>query len=147
MHATVSAEMEPQPKSDNSDIPEDKSTPNTPTPKVDISLVNTVAFLRVCELPGMQQFTLNLKDISAQASSTSDSTLLDLSSVPEEYHDFADVFDKAKTDMLASHWPYDLKINLEEDSTPPLGQMYSLSPTELVALQEFIDEHLATGFI
>ena len=146
MHATISEEMEPQPESDNSDILEDKSIPNTPTPKVDISLVNAVAFLQVCELPGTQQFTLNLKDISARASSTSDSTLPDLSSIPKQYHDFADVFDKAKADMLALHQPYDLKINLE-DSTPPLGQMYSLSPTELVALREFIDKHLATGFI
>ena len=56
----------------------------------------------------------------------SDTTLPDLSSILEEYHDFADVFDKAKADMLALHWPYDLKINLEEDSTLPLGQMYSL---------------------
>ena len=147
MRATVSEEMEQHPKSDNSDIPEDNPTPNTPTPKVDISLVNAVSFLRACELPGTQQFTLNLKDISARASSTSDSTPPDLSSVLEEYHDFADVFDKAKADMLASHRPYDLKINLEEGSTPPLGQMYSLSQTELVALREFIDEHLATGFI
>ena len=84
-----------------------------------------MSFLRVCELPGTQQFTL--KDISARASSTSDSTPPDLSAVPEEYRDFADVFDKAKADMLASHGPYDLKINLEEGSTPPLGQMYSLS--------------------
>ena len=146
MHATVSKEMEQQPESDNSDIPEDNPTLNTPTLKVDISLVNAVSFLQVCELPGTQQFTLNLKDISARASSMSDSTPLDLSSVLEEYHDFADVFDKAKADMLASHRPYDLKINLEEGSTPPLRQMYSLSQTELVAL-EFIDEHLATGFI
>ena len=77
----------------------------------------------------------------------SDTTPPDLSSIPEEYHDFADVFDKAKADKLASHRPYDLKINLDEDSTPPLGQMYSLSPTELVALREFLDEHLANGFI
>ena len=90
---------------------------------------------------------LNLKDISARASSTSDTTPPDLSSILEEYHDFADVFNKAKADTLAPHRPYDLKINLEEDSTPPLGQMYSLSPTELVALREFIDEHLTTGFI
>jgi hypothetical protein len=90
---------------------------------------------------------LNLKDISARASSTSDPTPPDLSSIPEEYHDFADVFDKAKADTLAPHQPYDLKINLDEDSTPPLGQMYSLSQTELVALREFIDKHLATGFI
>ena len=49
--------------------------------------------------------------------------------------------------MLASHRPYDLKINLEEGSTLPLRQMYSLSKTELVALREFIDKHLTTGFI
>ena len=104
------------------------------TPKVDISLVNVVAYLRACELPGMQQFMLNLKDISARASSTSQSAPPDLSSIPEEYHNFADVFDKAKANMLAPHWPYDLKINLEEDATPPLRQMYSLSQTELVAL-------------
>ena len=149
--ATVSEEMEPQPFSNNSnsDIPEDEPTLEIPTatPKVDISLVNAVAYLQACELPGTQQFTLNLKDISARASSTSDSTPLDLSSIPEEYHDFTDVFDKVKADMLAPHQPYNLKINLNEDSTPPLRQMYSLSPTKLVALQEFIDEHLATGFI
>jgi len=151
MRATVSDEMEPQPFSDNSDsdMPEDTPPPTAPkaTPKVDISLVNAVAYLRACELPGTQQFTLNLKDISARASSTSDSPPNDLSSVPEEYHDFADVFDKAKADTLAPHRPYDLKINLDEDSTPPLGHMYSLSQTELIALREFIDEHLATGFI
>jgi len=91
---------------------------------------------------------LNLKDISARASSTSNSPLVDLSSVPEEYHDFADVFNKAKADTLAPPQPYDLKINLEEGSTPPpLGPMYSLSQTKLTALREFIDEHLATGFI
>ena len=83
-----------------------------------------MSFLQVCELLGTQQFTPNLKDISAQASSASDSA--PLSAVPEEYHDFADVFDKAKADMLASHRPYDLKINLEEGSTPPLGQMYAV---------------------
>jgi hypothetical protein len=151
MRATVSDEMEPQPFSDNSDsdIPEDIPTPTTPkaTPKVDISLVNAVAYLRTCELPGTQQFTLNLKDISARASSTSDPSPVDLSSIPEEYHEFADVFDKAKADILAQHRPYDLKIHLDEGATPPLGPMYSLSQTELVALREFIDEHLATGFI
>ena len=85
-------------------------------------------------MPGTQQFTLNLKDVSVRASSTSDLTPLDLSSIPEEYHDFADVFDKAKADTLALHRPYNLKINLDEDATPPLGQMYSLLQTELVTL-------------
>jgi hypothetical protein len=77
----------------------------------------------------------------------SDSSPIDHSTVPEEYHDFADVFNKAKADTLPPHRPYDLKINLEEGSTPPLRHMYSLSQTGLTALREFIDEHIATGFI
>ena len=58
----------------------------------------------------------------------------DLSNIPEEYHDFADVFSKAKAQTLAPHRPYDLKIDLEEGSQPPPGHIYSLSPTELQAL-------------
>ena len=49
----------------------------TATQKIDISLVNNVAYLWICELPGTQQFTFNLKDISACVSSTSNSTPVD----------------------------------------------------------------------
>ena len=72
---------------------------------------------------------------------------MDLSSVPLEYHDYADVFSKSKADTLPPHRPYDLKINLEEGTSPPLGPIYSLSPAELAALREFIDGHLKSGFI
>jgi hypothetical protein len=46
---------------------------------------------------------LNLKDITTRSTSTSDSPLVDLSSILEEYHNFADVFDKAKADTLTLH--------------------------------------------
>ena len=42
---------------------------------------------------------------------------------------------------------YHLKINLEEGYTPPLGQVYSLSQSEMKALREFLNENLAVGFI
>ena len=134
----------------NSDNQENEPTPDpTPnvTPKVDIFLVNTVAYVWACKLPGTQEFTLNLKDITAQSTSISNSPLVDLSSVPEEYHNFVDVFNKAKADTLAPHQCYGLKINLEEGSTPPLRLMYFLSQTKLTTLWEFIDEHLAAGFV
>jgi hypothetical protein len=67
--------------------------------------------------------------------------------VPEDYHDYADIFNKARADSLALHQPYDLKINLEEGTSPPLGPIYSLSAPKLTALREFIDDHLAIGFI
>src|SRR6202041_632990 len=111
--------------------------------KIDISLINSAAYLRACSLLGSQQFSLNLADIEVSGHSASTSKLLDLvdlSNVLEEYHEFADVVDKAKAQTLAPHRPYDLKINLEEGNTPPLRQVYSLSQTELKALQEFLDD-------
>jgi len=70
-----------------------------------------------------------------------------MDNVPEEYHNFADVFSKSKAGKLAEHRPYDLKINLDEGTAPPFGPIYSLSQEELAALHKFIDENLATGFI
>jgi len=40
-----------------------------------------------------------------------------------------------------------LKIEIEDGAKPPLGPIYPLSESELVALREFINEHLAMGFI
>ena len=49
--------------------------------------------------------------------------------------------------MLAPHHEHDLKINLEDSASSPLGATYSLSSSELGSLHEFLDEHLAMGFI
>ena len=114
-----------------------------------ISLINAAAYVHACKLEGSLQFQLQLcpKDsVKAQSSTTSSPPDL-LSSVPEDYHDYADVFSKANTSTLPPHRDYDLKIELEEGTTPPLGTIYSLSPVELTALQMFIDENLTTRFI
>ena len=71
----------------------------------------------------------------------------DLSGVPPDYHDFADVFSKSKANTLAPHCEHNLKINLEDGTSPPLGATYSLSSSKLGSLREFLDEHLAIGFI
>ena len=67
--------------------------------------------------------------------------------VPKCYYDFADVFSKSKAKTLAPHQDYNLKIKIEDGAKPPLGPIYPLLESELVALQEFIDEHLAMSFI
>ena len=71
----------------------------------------------------------------------------DLSNVPSKYHEFANVFSKTKAEVLPSHCPYNLKINLEEGAQPLVGPIYSLSAFEQEALKEFIEENLNTGFI
>jgi hypothetical protein len=64
-----------------------------------------------------------------------------------KYHDFVDVFSKQKANKLAPHRPYDLKIDIDKGTHPPLGPIYPLSQPELSAIHEFLDEHLYIGFI
>jgi len=74
-------------------------------------------------------------------------TPVDMSTVPEGYHDLADIFSKSKAGKLADHQPYNLKITLDEGTSPPYCPIYSLSQEELAALHKFIDKNLVTGLI
>ena len=129
-----------------------ESLPPQPPPsnssRTNISLVNAPAFIRACKLEGSQTFQLScaFPEILGRSVKTEDKPV-DLSYIPAEYHDYADVFSKRKANILAPHRSYDLKINLEEGTSPPWGPIYSLSATELQALREFLDEHLNNGFI
>jgi len=113
-----------------------------------ISLINAAAFVRACKLEGSTKYQLQLRPSdTAKARSSSASTPPDLDIVPPEYRDYADVFSKAKASELPPHRDYNLKIDLEEGTSPPLGTLYSLSPVELSTLRTFIDENINTGFI
>ena len=67
--------------------------------------------------------------------------------LPPEYHDFADVFDKRNADKLPPHRPYDHEIRLEPGTKPPFGPIYSLSERELDELSTYIKDNIAKGFI
>ena len=128
--------------------PSDNTLDRPPLTAPHISLINAATYVHACKLEGSLQFQLQLhpKD-SVKARSSTMSSPPDLSSVPEDYHDYTDVFSKVNTSTLPPHRDYDLKIKLEEGTTLHLGTIYSLSPVELTALQTFIDENLTTGFI
>jgi len=103
-------------------------------------------YSRTCKLEGSQCFQLKISLPKVVGHSTTVPEIpVDLSQLPEEYHNFADVFSKTKASKLAEHRPYDLKITLDEGTTPPFGPIYSLSQEELAALCKFIDKNLATG--
>jgi hypothetical protein len=143
-----------------SSVQENLST-STPTPPVEplttpsgppsILLVNAAAFNLAAKMQGAQVFSLMLQQPEVQAKGATPApnseTPVDLSNIPEDYHDFADVFSEVKANTLPPHRPYDLKINLEDGTSPPPGPIYSLSQSELKALREFIDENLSIGFI
>jgi hypothetical protein len=107
-------------------IPETPSVPITPPY---ISLISTPAYLCAAHLPGFVVFQPSLRDLTyGKAVQYNTTSPVDLSSIPEEYHKFANVFSKKKADTLPPHWSYDLKIKIEEGASPPPAHMYSLSP-------------------
>jgi len=92
-------------------------------------------------------FELCLCSLDIQANSAKLAETPDLSNVPSEDYEFANVFSQTKAEILPPHCPYNLKINLEEGAQPLVGPIYSLSASEQEALKEFIEENLNTGFI
>ena len=92
-----------------------------------VALIGAAAFALASKQSGSQCFKIHLSFPSIFGNSASiPEAPPDLSHVPEEYHDFADVFNKAKADTLAPHRPYDLKIEIEEGASPPIGPMFPI---------------------
>lgn len=97
-----------------------------------ISFINAATYQRACKLEGSQVFQLSLTDtgLLGKSAKVNSETPIDLSSIPKDYHEFADVFSKGKADTLPPHWSsVDLKIDIENGAPPPPSRMYSLSGT------------------
>src|SRR5258705_7431877 len=129
--------------------------PPSPTPEaMDIHLVSERTMKKLSQETGSATFLLSPIDtlrptphwLEARATAT-DPPEDPLSVIPMEYLEFRDVFSGNKANALAPHWPYDLKINLEEGTKPFHRPIYLLSPLELTVLREFLEENVRNGFI
>ncbi|KAI2655159.1 Retrotransposon-derived protein PEG10 [Labeo rohita] len=67
--------------------------------------------------------------------------------VPAEYMAFQDVFSKQAATQLPPHRPWDCAIDLLPGAQLPKGRVYPLSIPERQAMEEYISEALAQGFI
>ena len=112
-----------------------------------ISLVSAAAYASIIRDKDAVQYTIRAspgEEMLARASTLSSP---DLSGIPAEYHDFADVFSEEDAYSLPPHREFDLKIETIEGEVPPIGHIYSLSQAELSALRDFIDKNLKANFI
>ena len=112
-----------------------------------IIIIGVAAFLHASKLLGSSNFKLCLCSLDIQANFAKLAEAPDLSNVFSEYHEFANVFSKTKAKVLASHYSYNLKINLEEGAQPLVSPIYSLSAFKQEAFKEFIEKNLNTDFI
>ncbi|KAI2665820.1 Transposon Tf2-6 polyprotein [Labeo rohita] len=67
--------------------------------------------------------------------------------IPTEYQDLIKAFSQTKATQLPPHRPGDCAIDLIPGSTPPRGRVYPLSQPESEAMNTYIQEELAKGFI
>ena len=67
--------------------------------------------------------------------------------VPEEYHDYLDVFSKKLADQLPPRRYIDHEIPLEFGKRPYFGPLYNLSQKELEVQKKYIEEQVIKGFM
>src|SRR6266436_2360627 len=111
--------------------------------KIDICMVSALTMTKLCKDPGTPTFMISTANLIPSQATAADT----LDSIPAEYCDFCNIFSEEKAGTLTPHRPYDLQINIEEGAKPIHGPIYSLSPPELMALWEFLEEHTRSGFI
>jgi hypothetical protein len=79
--------------------------------------------------------------------SSAEPDFADLSGIPSEYYNFADVFSESEAYNFLPHCEFDFKIETVDGAEPPVSPIYSLSATKLSALQEFFNKNLKADFI
>ncbi len=96
-------------------------------------IYNTQCKLNVINIFLINETTQNLEDIKVKLSL--------------KYQDFLDVFDRAQTDKLSSHYLYDHKIELTSDVTSSHYQAYWMSLYKLQKVKKYLNENLFKEFI
>jgi len=67
--------------------------------------------------------------------------------VPEEYHEYLDIFSEEKAHRFPEARPWDHKIEMKEGFEPKSFKNYNLTQTEQLELDKFLKENLEKGYI
>ncbi len=71
----------------------------------------------------------------------------DIQGLPDAYHSLREAFSKTRASQLPPHRPSDCAIELMPGTSPPKGRIFPLSQPESKAMEHYIQEELAKGFI
>ena len=67
--------------------------------------------------------------------------------IPEEFHEFLDIFSEEKAAQFPKPRPWDHKIEMKEGFEPKSFKTYNLTPQEQLELDKFLKENLDKGYI
>ena len=102
-----------------------------------VSFVSATIFLQANKLGGSQSFHIYLSNTFTSASIykvSLDKEPPDLSKVSSKYYNFTDIYSELQANTLALYYLYNLKINLNKETSSSWRPIYFLSQTELHTL-------------
>ena len=67
--------------------------------------------------------------------------------VPQQFHQYLDIFKKKPSERMPLRKPWDHAIDLNENFVPRKAKLYPCSPTERAEIDAFIDDQLTKGYI
>ncbi len=125
---------------------------------VNIVMIKVAAYQTLVKNKKIKIFFLIISEINKVLSSVEDfaklNEMISVMSLNElkkklsiVYHDFLNVFDREKTTQLPSHWSYDHKIELEDESQSSRSRLYLMSSHKLQKIKKYLEENLKKKFI
>jgi hypothetical protein len=113
---------------------------------IEIHSIAIASFNILSRQKDVKIFVVSMKNLKKQDSSE----VIDFKSmISSEYHDFLNVFSKAKANILSSHRKHDHDIKLEKNHEfdHEYASLYNLLKEELQLVKKYLKEHLNKDFI
>ena len=126
-----------------------KATPGQTVPD-HIALVNADLFHSIVNCKRPTIFSISTTALHHPGANRRSNRVLNATTVadiPCVYRKYARVLDKVAANKLPKHGPQDHTIDLASTKIPLFELLYNLSTNELQALQDYISDNLAKGFI
>ena len=124
---------------------------------IDIAVIGAAGFHRTASRKGNTVFVTSIAEIDAiladrnaenPLESEEDEIAQIKQTLPPQYHDMVDVFQKQKSDELPPlREGHNAKIELTESNNINYGPLYKMSAEELEAVRQYIVDNLGKGFI
>jgi hypothetical protein len=124
------------------------SDPSIPDEEPPFEADTATTFLRIHQWSKALTLPIRAKTTHATEIAARTAPKLSIEHIPPEFHKFASVFSETASRSLPPHRDCDHAIDIKPGSTVKRNtSIYSLTPRETVALEEWLKDNLAKGYI
>ena len=129
-------------------VPKPKVELADETKPINLAFIGGAPFTYLAKQKDVEIFAISMRDIEYQLEKATKTPTDPKTMVPEEYHEFLDVFSKEASDTLSEHSKYDHRIRfLKGYKNHGNSSLRAMSEPKLQFVKKFVKEHLKKGFI